>query len=103
MPEPGTGEKSTSKVMLLVLCEKDSGNVVIYHILRANQVTIKQIFLDHVLRGSVLHTDGAAVYQQIPKWGNFQHESVNHSEGEFVRYDGEEVVFVLDSLVVKNK
>ncbi|GAV06532.1 hypothetical protein RvY_16501 [Ramazzottius varieornatus] len=92
MPDPETGDKSSAKVMLLILCEKDCGRIVVYRIIRANQETIRKIFVENVLPGSIAYTDEAAVYREIPEWGNYEHDWVNHSEGGFVHYDDQEFI-----------
>lgn len=50
----------------------------------ADTQTIQDVIVQNVEVGSVLHTDEAAVYQAMGGLF-FSHESVNHSQGEFVR------------------
>jgi transposase-like protein len=88
--DPKTGVKSKKKLILLVLCEEDSSNVVIYKVESESIAEVEPIFKRHVHNGSIAHTDGAPAYAKIAEWGDYRHKSVNHSKGEFVRYEGTE-------------
>ena len=51
---------------------------------QADTQTIQDVIVQNVAVGSILHTDEAAVYQAMGGLF-FDHASVNHSEGEYVK------------------
>jgi len=51
---------------------------------RTDKKTIQAAIHQHVEAGSILHTDEAGAYVGVESSG-FEHASVNHSAGEYVR------------------
>ena len=81
------GRGTVGKTAVLGMKERGKGGrVKAVKIDAADTQTIQSVIVQNVEVGSVLHTDEAAVYQAMGGLF-FQHESVNHSEGEYVRDD----------------
>lgn len=79
------GRGTVGKTAVLGMKERGKGGrVKAVKIDVADTQTIQDVIVQNVEVGSVLHTDEAAVYQAMGGLF-FQHESVNHSNGEYVR------------------
>lgn len=50
-------------------------------------VTLEPIIFDHVLQGSTVYTDDHAGYGRINEYDAYNHETVKHTRGEYVRGD----------------
>ena len=60
--------------------DRDSNRVVAKVVDDVNRTVLNEFVDQHVAKGAMVYTDGASAYR-----GRENHESVNHSEGEFVR------------------
>lgn len=79
------GRGTVGKTAVLGMKERGKGGrVKAVKIDVADTQTIQDVIVQNVEVGSMLHTDEAAVYQAMGGLF-FQHESVNHSDGEYVR------------------
>jgi len=79
------GRGTVGKQAVLGMREKGKrGRVKAVKIGAADTQTIQDVIVQNVAVGSTLHTDEAAVYQAMGGLF-FDHASVNHSEGEYVR------------------
>ena len=79
------GRGTVGKTAVLGLKERGKGGRVKAVKLASTDIqTIQDVIVQNVEVGSMLHTDEAAVYHAMGGLF-FDHESVNHSEGEFVR------------------
>ena len=64
--------------------ERDTKRVLATVVPDALGSTLWPLIDEHVQRGSTLYTDHARVYRGMGRRG-YEHESVNHSAGEYVR------------------
>jgi len=79
------GRGTVGKQTVLGMREKGKrGHVKAVKIGAADMQTIQDVIVQNVAVGSTLHTDEAAVYQAMGGLF-FDHASINHSEGEYVR------------------
>jgi transposase-like protein len=69
------------KTIVLGMRER-GGRTIAGTIDEADAFTIKPAIVKHVEAGATIHTDEAPVYKNLP---GFAHETINHSEGEYVR------------------
>ena len=91
------GRGTIGKTAVLGMRER-GGRTVGMTVEKADKATIQAAIHRHVEPGAVLHTDESGVYLGINKAG-FEHVTVNHSAGEYVRDDvttnGMESVFAV--------
>jgi transposase-like protein len=91
------GRGTVGKTPVLGMRER-GGRTVAMPIEGTDKETIQAAIRQHVVVGSMLHTDEAGAYKGICDSG-FDHETVNHSAGEYVRDDvttnGMESVFAV--------
>ncbi len=86
--KPGKGAFYKRTVMGLV---ERGGEVRTFHVERANVETVKDVLFRNIDRSSTLYTDQAGIYKKPGK--DFDtHRSVNHSQDEYVRYEGDKTV-----------
>jgi hypothetical protein len=78
---PGNVSGSVGKTVVLGMRER-GGRTIAGTINEADAFTIRPAIVKHVEPGSTIHTDEAPVYKNVR---GFMHETVNHSEGEYVR------------------
>jgi transposase-like protein len=78
--DPGTKNKRP----IVTLIER-GGRVRSFHVPRADKKTVQKIVTDNIAHESRLHTDESKLYVGASV---FRHETVNHSEKEYVRYGG---------------
>ena len=60
------------------------GNVRSFHVQHATKESVRDILVRNVPRGTTLHTDESRLYSETGR-EFYQHETVNHSSGEYVR------------------
>jgi transposase-like protein len=72
---------SVGKTAVLGMRER-GGRVVAGTIDEVDAFTVRPAIALHVEAGSTIHTDEAPVYRNLP---GFEHETINHSAGEYVR------------------
>ena len=91
------GRGAVGKTPVLAMRER-GGKTVAMPIEQTNAKTIHGKISEHVEAGSTIHTDEASVYLGLDK-ASYEHASVNHSDGEYVRGDvttnGVESVFAV--------
>jgi transposase-like protein len=80
----------TGKRAVVALVER-GGSVRSFHVETANVETVKKILFTNVDRKSTLHTDESRLYTKTGAEFD-QHRTVNHSAGEYVRYEQDRVV-----------
>lgn len=78
------------KRSVLSLVER-GGRVRSFHVDHATAANVRDIVFTNVSRESALHTDESALYTYLGK-AFAAHETVHHSSGEYVRYDGDRVI-----------
>ncbi len=78
------------KRTVVALVER-GGSVRSFHVEHATRDTVQEILFRNVDRKSALHTDESRLYT-VPGQSFDSHRTVNHSSGEYVRYEGEKVV-----------
>jgi transposase-like protein len=81
----GGGRGGVNKRAIVSLIER-GGSARTFHVAEANQVTIAKIVRDNVDARSKLHTDAAMMYRGIGRDFS-EHQYVEHSMGEYVRWD----------------
>lgn len=80
-----TGAPSTTKVPVAALIEAETGEVRSRVIPKVDSTTLHKFLGEHVnMSASTLHTDESMSYVPIGRWFA-SHQSVNHSNGEYVR------------------
>lgn len=62
------------------------GAVQMWHVRSAGERTLTPIIREHVVRGTLIHTDGARCYDRLPLWG-YPHRKTDHGKLEFYRED----------------
>jgi transposase-like protein len=91
-----TGGGVKDKTAILAMRER-GGRTIAIPVGRTDKETVHAIINERIEAGSRLHTDEAAVYRGLG--GEYEHESINHKTGEFVRDDvttnGVESVFAV--------
>lgn len=65
------------------------GEVRIFSVKDRSRETIETLIRDNVAEGSTIYTDGAKCYKALYKW--YQHDFVNHKEGEYVSVENFDV------------
>jgi ISXO2 transposase-like protein len=70
---------------VLALVER-GGNARTFHIAQADQNTVSKIMGDNIARETRIHTDESKIYNIVP-WQFAKHETVKHSDKEYVRGD----------------
>jgi len=76
------GRGAVGKAAVVGLQQRQ-GKVVAMHVEKANRATIYPIIEKHVGKGSSVFTDDHKIYDSLH--GAFDHESVKHSAGEYVK------------------
>jgi transposase-like protein len=79
-------KKAQRKRTVVALVER-GGSVRSFHVETATRDTVQDILFRNVDRKSVLYTDESRLYT-VPGKDFDQHRTVNHSAGEYVRYEG---------------
>jgi transposase-like protein len=75
---------------IVALIER-GGSARTFHVAEANADTVARIIRDNVDPRSKLHTDRSSIYKKVGK--EFaDHQSVDHSSKEYVRYEGGEAI-----------
>jgi transposase-like protein len=91
-----TGGGVKDKTAILAMRER-GGRTIAMPVGRKDKETVQAIIKEKIEAGSRLHTDEAAVYRGLGD--AYEHESINHKTGEFVRDDvttnGVESVFAV--------
>jgi transposase-like protein len=77
-----TGGGVKDKTAILAMRER-GGRTIAMPIGRTDKETVHAIINERIEAGSRLHTDEAAVYRNLGD--AYEHESINHKDGEFVR------------------
>ena len=78
-----TGDPMFNKFAVIGF-KDENGNVIAFPISNTMAETLQKAVVDNVKPGSMVYSDGAPAYQQLPAYG-YAHEWVNHSTGEYVR------------------
>jgi transposase-like protein len=78
------------KRTVVALVER-GGNVRSFHVETATKETVREILFTNASRKSTLHTDESRLYT-VPGAEFAGHRTVNHSGGEYVRYEAEGIV-----------
>ena len=76
-----TGRGTAGKAVVIGIKDSDSNQVTARKIKVTDAETLQGFVADHAAPGAKVYTDEAAAYKDMP----FDHESVNHSIGEYVR------------------
>ncbi|MEO4040353.1 IS1595 family transposase [Hoeflea sp. CAU 1731] len=83
-------KKAVGKRSVVALVER-GGNVRSFHVQHATKATVRDILVRNADRKSTLYTDESRLYTETGKeYGD--HETVKHSAGEYVRYEGDAVI-----------
>jgi transposase-like protein len=80
-PSYGTANKR----IVIALVER-GGKARTFHVAEANQSVVSRILAENAARESRLHTDESHLYKRVSHWFA-AHESVKHSDDEYVRGD----------------
>jgi len=78
------------KRTVVALVER-GGHVRSFHVESATKESVKTILFTNADRKSTLYTDDSRLYTELGHEFD-QHRTVNHSAGEYVRYEGDKVV-----------
>lgn len=71
------------KIIVAGLKHRETGKVVLRVVPSRKKADLHKFIKEHVAKGSTLHTDELKSYKDVE---GMNHESVNHSSGEYVRY-----------------
>ena len=82
------GRGAVGKTPVVGMKDRETNQVVARVIDRANRKTLLEFVDDHAAPDAKLYTDSATTY----KGSGREHETVNHTKGEYVRYLEDEVV-----------
>jgi len=83
-------KRDWDKRAVVALVER-GGKVKMFHVEHATAANIREIMVTNIRRGSALHTDESRLYTETGK--EFaSHDTVKHSAGEYVRYEGEKII-----------
>ena len=83
-------KKAQQKRTVVALVER-GGSVRSFHVEHATKDSVREILFTNASRKSVLYTDESRLYTVLGK--DFDsHRTVNHSSGEYVRYEADKVV-----------
>lgn len=83
-----TGPSGKRPVLALV---ERGGEVRFFHVPTMDKATVNKIVGDNIAKESILYTDESRLYWDADQMFA-EHESVKHSGGEYVRYDGDRVI-----------
>ena len=75
------GRGTVDKTAVAGAKDRESGQVAARVVDEVNQTTMKGFVMEHTQKGATVYTDDSKVYTGLP----FDHESVRHSVGEYVR------------------
>jgi len=78
------------KRTVVALVER-GGHVRSFHVESATKDSVREILFTNADRKSTLYTDDSRLYTELGKEFD-QHRTVNHSAGEYVRYEGDKTV-----------
>jgi transposase-like protein len=70
---------------VLALVER-GGNARTFHVAQADQNTVSKLMRENVAKETRVHTDESKIYNIVP-WQFAKHETVKHSDKEYVRGD----------------
>ena len=79
----GTGRGAVGKEAVVGVKDRSTNRVVARHVETTDTENVAGFVAERVKPGATLYSDEAAVYRALSSWYN--HESVNHSTGEYVR------------------
>ena len=79
------GRGAPNKTVVFGMLERD-GDVMANVVPNVRKNTLQPIIKENVVKDSTVHTDELKSYSGLPKAG-FEHETVNHSAGEYVDGD----------------
>lgn len=80
--QPGR-QGGAGKAAVLGMRER-GGRTKMMAVERANQVTAEFAIIDNIEAGSTINTDENRIYNGL-RWLNYEHKTVNHSLGEYVK------------------
>ena len=78
------GRGAVGKTAVVGIQERDSKKIKTFKVADTKAITLHQIVCDSVAAGSTVYTDDATAYAGLGKYG-YDHESVKHSMGEYVK------------------
>jgi transposase-like protein len=78
------GRGQVGKKPVIAMKERKSKKVKAMVVDSTDQATTARIIIENVARGTNIHTDEAGMYQ-IVKYLGYEHSTVNHKAGEYVR------------------
>ncbi len=78
------GRGSVGKKPVMAMKERKSKKVKAMVLDSTDQATTAKMIIENVARGTNIHTDEAGMYQ-IVKYLGYEHSTVNHKAGEYVR------------------
>jgi len=80
----------SQKRIVVGLVER-GGKARMFHLNDANAATVREVLVRNVDRSSTLYTDSSRLYTRTGE-EYASHKTTNHARGEYVRYEGAEVV-----------
>ena len=78
------GRGAVGKTAVVGIKERGSKKIKSFKVADTKAITLHQIVCDSVSTGSTVYTDDATAYDSLGQHG-YQHESVKHSVGEYVK------------------
>lgn len=88
---PYTKRKAGNLKRTVVALVERGGSVRSFHVENATKDSVREILFTNADRKSTLYTDDSRLYTETGKEFG-QHRTVNHSAGEYVRYEGDKTV-----------
>jgi transposase-like protein len=88
---PQGGRKAIGDKRAIVTLVERGGSARTFHVAKADAATVSKIVRDNVAKESRLHTDASNLYTKLGR-EYAEHASVDHSQGEYVRYENGEAI-----------
>ena len=83
LKEAGVGRGPSGKEAVVGVKDRETGKVAVRHVQKTDAAHVAGFVAEHTQEGAKVYTDEAKVYNALNAL--YDHESVNHSVGEYVR------------------
>ncbi|OJU52808.1 MAG: IS1595 family transposase [Mesorhizobium sp. 61-13] len=86
-----SGKSGGAQKRIVVGLVERGGKARMFHLNDATASTVRDVLVRNVSRDTVLYTDSSRLYTRTGE-EYASHKTTNHAHGEYVRYEGEEVI-----------
>ncbi len=90
-PYTKSGKGGGNQKRIVVGLVERGGKARMFHLNDATKATVREVLVRNVDRSSTLYTDSSRLYTRTGE-EYASHKFTNHARGEYVRYEGDEVV-----------